>query len=243
MLHRVLRKPVLYSQFSFAELRRICPKNGQEELGPPSDRRPIHYQVPALKMATLTEDNFFENKDVLVTSNAAERVAVRCSGFHHVVFSPFGHVYAALSGEVLWRLLWSFQLQDVVRTLSSVQLAAVEASRALYVHASYLCHVYDMYSMYDICTIRKTWLNHDMWLRESLQDVMTAASSATLSEALHLRPSNFTGSVTKPHLETVMHLMWRLGFSTCHFTNFCSLWRSSEYHATCMNYKQLPKIS
>jgi len=56
-------------------------------------------------MATLTEDNFFENKDVLVTSNAAETVAVRCSGVHHVVFSPFGHVYAALSGEVLWRLL------------------------------------------------------------------------------------------------------------------------------------------
>jgi hypothetical protein len=100
-----LRKPVLYSEFSIAELRRICPKNGQEELGPPSDRRPIHYQVPALKMATLTEDNFFENKDVLVTSNAAERVAVRCSGVHPVVFSPFGHVYAALSGEVLWRLI------------------------------------------------------------------------------------------------------------------------------------------
>ena len=79
-----------YSQFSIAELRRICPKNGQEELGPPSDRQPIHYQVPALKMATLTEDNFFENKDVLVTSNAAETVAVRCSGVHHVVFLRLG---------------------------------------------------------------------------------------------------------------------------------------------------------
>ena len=60
-----------------------------DELGPPSDRWPIYYQVPALKMATLTEDTFCREQDFLVASNAAETVAVCVAS---IDLSSFGHV-------------------------------------------------------------------------------------------------------------------------------------------------------